>query len=73
MELPAQAVRCSLRGVSPPMNAKNGLFPQGIFNYMSSRFNGKGAAAFFYQWQEGQVGNQGDSPNSRELIAYSVL
>lgn len=73
MELPAQAIRCSLRGVSPPKNAKGATFPQQIYNYMASRFNGKEAAAFFDQWQEGHVGTQGDSSTSRELIAFVVL
>jgi len=71
LELPAQAVRCSLKGVAPPRNGNT--FSQQIFDFMASRYNGKEAVAFFDSWQVGQVGNPGDSSTVQELATLAVL
>jgi len=70
MELPAQAVRCTLDGVSPPNSTgKDNRFPEEIF-YMMEKYTGKVAVALFNHWDAGKVGKLA---KSRELKARTVL
>ncbi len=50
MDLPAQAVRCSLLGVSPPDFNESGRFPNTIYEFMD-QFTEKPAVAIFCYWR----------------------
>ena len=79
MELPAQAIRCSLQGVFPPSEPasfkgrkiakKDDQYPQEIFSFMP-RYEGKRAVAIFEHWNAGSVGH---SPKTAELLAGVIL
>ena len=70
MELPVQAVRCTLDGVLPPNSTgKGNRYPEEMF-YMMEKHNGKVAVALFNHWNAGKVGQLA---KSRELKASTVL
>jgi len=76
LELPAQAVRCTLDGVCPPSTFRlnNGVenlssYPEEIFYFMA-RYDGKLAVAVFEHWNAGSVGGTTEAP---ELQARVVL
>ena len=74
MELPAQAVLCRLQGVFPPRNPDGSFgsaFPQTTLDFMR-RYDEKPAAAYFHEWNAGQVGSFA-KPALRELQACVIL
>lgn len=77
MKLPAQGIRCYLKGVFPPINSDGTAeldFPDKIYDFLR-RFVNKQAVAFISEWQAGQVGclaNSDDSP-AVELNAIVTL
>ena len=85
MELPAQAVKCSLQGVHRKLlknadgswNMTDQKFPQNIFQNVMSTCNGKDAVAFFDRWRLARddagiiFGNTDGFP--RETLAHAVL
>ena len=74
MELPAQAVRCRLQGVFPPRNPDGSFenaFSQTTLDFMH-QFDGKPVAAYFHEWNAGQVGYFA-KPALRELQACVML
>lgn len=78
MVLPAQAVRCILRGVFPPFTGGTTgecQFPKKICNFMR-QYNGMPAFAVFEYWNVGGVGyfdRKAKEPVLRELTACVVL
>ena len=70
MELPIQAVRCTLDGVCPPNSTgKDNRFPEEMF-YSLEKYDGKVAVALFNHWNAGKVGQLA---KSRELKSRTVL
>ena len=69
MDLPAQAIRCSLNGVFRPRNPDGSLglvYPEETFEFMR-RFRHKPAVAFFSKWLAGQVGR------TTEKVAFELM
>lgn len=72
MELRAQAVRCCLAGVFPPMHLNGSTKWAEEVYQLVHQFDGKEAVAFFHSWHAGQVGYF-DKPATRELEAFVIL
>lgn len=74
MDLPAQAIRCSLDGVFRPKNPDGShrfVYPEETFDFMC-RFRRMPAIAFFSEWLVGQVGHISGKP-SFEFMAQVIL
>jgi len=74
MDLPAQAVRCSLDGVFRPRNpdgSQGSMYPEETLEFMR-RFRHKPAVAFFSKWLAGQVGHITEKP-SFELTVMAIM
>ena len=73
MDLPPQAVRCSLLGVSPPDfdEFPPGRFPNTIYEFMD-QFREKPAVAIFCYWRAGEI-HYFDKAASPELECKIVL
>lgn len=77
MDLPAQAIRCSLDGVYPPENSdgsRGSKYPQETYEFIR-RFRLKSSAkyiAFFSEWLVGQVGHTSEKPYF-EFMARVIL
>lgn len=74
MKLPAQGIRCFLKGVIPPRNLDGTFepdFPDEIYAYLR-RFVQKQAVAFISEWNVGQVGYS-PSSSSGEFSAVITL
>ena len=80
MELAAQAIRCVLHGVFPPLSefagstgvVKNSRYPNEMHHFMRN-YKGKPAVAFFKHWKAGEVGCVTRFPCLCELTARVVL
>jgi len=75
MDLPAQAIRCNLEGVCPPMNpdgSRGWKYNQETFEFMRS-FRRKPAIAFFSEWVAGQVGHIDEKSSSFEFRVKTIL
>lgn len=80
MNLAAQAIRCVLHGVFPPLSkfagsaggVKNSRYPREMYHIMRN-YNGKPAVAFFKHWKAGEVGCVTRFPRPCELTAHVVL
>jgi len=80
MDLAAQAIRCVLHGVFPPLSefagsaggVKNSRYPREMYHIMRN-YNGKPAVAFFKDWKAGEVGCVTRFPCLCELTARVVL
>lgn len=75
MKLPAQAVRCILRGVFPPLTGEleGDNYPKKVCNFMR-QYNGMPAFGVFEYWNIGGVGYfDPKAPTLRELTASVIL
>ncbi len=70
MELPAQSIRCYLKGVFPLNSSCD--YPEEIYDYLR-RFVNKSAVAFFSEWKAGQVGYLANRVPPYELSAFVTL
>jgi len=74
LDLPAQAIRCSLDGVFRPRNTDGSqglVYSEETFEFMR-RFCRKPAVAFFSKWLAGQVGRTTEKI-SFELMVLATL
>ncbi len=70
MELPVQAVRCTLDGVCPSNSTGKGdRYPEEMF-YSMEKYDGKVTVALFNHWNAGKVGQV---TKSRELKVRTIL
>ncbi len=75
MKLPAQGIRCYLKGVSPPRNSDGTFktdFSDEIYDFLH-RFVLKRAVAFISEWKVGQVGCLSTSSSLNEFSAVVTL